>query len=146
MNIKQIKKGSTIIYNDGRPGHTGSKAAVLEVTKQAMVVQFTDRADTTAIRFDNAGWMNYITLASKETKFTFREGKHLPGECVVNGERAERGAAMVGAYSDLSGMPSTDDPCCVQDLISDLLHYADREGMDTSAMLDSARNRWEEER
>lgn len=59
IDSKSIRKGATIIYNDGR----GDAAAiVLSVKPNSMLVQFADRADTTTIRFNDAAWMNYLTL------------------------------------------------------------------------------------
>jgi hypothetical protein len=56
------KIGQALTYNDGRPGHTNHKAVVLNVLSNCFVVQFEDRADTTTIRWDDAGWMRYITF------------------------------------------------------------------------------------
>ncbi len=54
--------GQTLTYNDGRPGHTDQKAVVLNILSNCFVVQFEDRASTTTIRWDDAGWMRYITF------------------------------------------------------------------------------------
>ena len=61
--IDQIKAGGRIVYNDGRPGHSGVSATVLEVYANGMTVQFEDRADTTHIKFSDKGWMEHIELA-----------------------------------------------------------------------------------
>ena len=45
MNREQLaglKAGQTIVYNDGRPGHTDARAVVLEVRPSSMVVSFPD--------------------------------------------------------------------------------------------------------
>lgn len=60
--VDQIKKGGRIVYNDGRAGHSGVFATVLEVDKIGMTVQFDDRADTTHIAFSDRGWMDFIEL------------------------------------------------------------------------------------
>lgn len=60
--VDQIKKGGTIIYNDGRPGHKDVLAKVLAVDKKGMTVQFDDRADTSHIAFSDRGWMDFIEL------------------------------------------------------------------------------------
>ena len=62
--VDQIKKGSRIVYNDGRPGHTGVIAEVLAVDAKGMTVQFEDRADTTRIAFSDKGWMDFIEVAA----------------------------------------------------------------------------------
>lgn len=68
MKINTVKdkviRGAWIEYNDGRPGHAGVKAEVLEVTPHSMIVQFEDRADTTKIEFSDFQWMDHIRLAA----------------------------------------------------------------------------------
>ena len=61
--VDQIKKGGRIVYNDGRPGHSGVFATVIEVDQKGMTVQFEDRADTSRIAFSDLGWMDFIELA-----------------------------------------------------------------------------------
>ena len=61
--VDQIKKGGRIVYNDGRPGHKGVFATVLEGDQNGMTVQFEDRADTSYIAFSDRGWMDFIELA-----------------------------------------------------------------------------------
>lgn len=61
--VDQIKKGVRIVYNDGRAGHSGVFATVLEVDQTEMLVQFGDRADTTRISFSDRSWMDYLELA-----------------------------------------------------------------------------------
>ncbi len=67
MTSNDIKPGQTIIYNDGRPGHQNVSAEVLSVTECAMVVQFSDRADTTTIKFCDRDWMQFITVKPCES-------------------------------------------------------------------------------
>jgi len=65
MNLKvkdQIKKGCRISYNDGRPGHLGAEAIVLNVDSRGMTVQFDDRADTNYILFSDPRWMDFIAV------------------------------------------------------------------------------------
>jgi hypothetical protein len=59
----QIKRGGRIVYNDGRPGHTGVLATVLVVDTAGMTVQFDDRADTNYIAFSDRKWMDFIEVA-----------------------------------------------------------------------------------
>ena len=61
--VDQIKKGGRIVYNDGRPGHSGAVASVLSVDDKGMTVQFEDRADTSYIALSDRGWMDFIELA-----------------------------------------------------------------------------------
>jgi hypothetical protein len=61
--IDQIKPGSRIVYNDGRPGHSGIFADVLSVDSKGMTVQFEDRADITLIVFSDRAWIGLIELA-----------------------------------------------------------------------------------
>jgi hypothetical protein len=64
--IDQIKPGSRIVYNDGRPEHAGILADVPSVDAEGMVVQFEDRADTTRMAFSDRAWMDFIELASED--------------------------------------------------------------------------------
>jgi hypothetical protein len=58
----QVKPGSRISYNDGRPGHEGVEATVLAGDARGMTVQFDDRADTTHILFSDPKWMDFISV------------------------------------------------------------------------------------
>jgi hypothetical protein len=59
----QVKEGFRISYDDGRPGHRGVRAMVLEVTVgHGMLVQFEDRAETSYIRFSDRQWMDFISI------------------------------------------------------------------------------------
>ena len=62
MNASNVKTGMTLVYDDGRIGHRSVKATVISVSAIGMVVQFEDRADTTAIRFADADWMKYLAI------------------------------------------------------------------------------------
>lgn len=63
MLQNQFTAGKEIIYDDGRAGHKGVKAVILEVNNNSMTVQFEDRADTTLILFSEKPWMDFITIA-----------------------------------------------------------------------------------
>jgi hypothetical protein len=59
----RVKVGDRIPYDDGRPGHRGVGATVLDLAEgHGMLVQFDDRADTTYILFSDARWMDFITV------------------------------------------------------------------------------------
>jgi hypothetical protein len=58
----QVKPGSRISYDDGRPGHEGVEATVLAVDGQGMTVQFEDRADTTRVLFSEPRWMDFVSV------------------------------------------------------------------------------------
>jgi hypothetical protein len=64
--IDQIKPGGRIVYNDGRPGHSGIFVDVLSVDAKGMTVQFEDRADRSRITFSDRAWMDFIELTSEE--------------------------------------------------------------------------------
>jgi hypothetical protein len=64
--MDEFTSGREIVYDDGRPGHQGVKATILSADDRGMVVQFVDRADTTAIRFTDDEWMSYITVRPLE--------------------------------------------------------------------------------
>ena len=60
---ERIKKGGSIVYNDGRPGHECVAAVVVAVNEEGMTVLFEDRADTNFIKFSDRQWMDFISLA-----------------------------------------------------------------------------------
>lgn len=65
---QEIKPGMFIVYNDGRVGHTNSKADILAVDSRGMLVQFEDRADTTRINFNDSAWMDHIVFSNPRWK------------------------------------------------------------------------------
>lgn len=59
----QVREGSRISYDDGRPGHQDVRATVLEVTEgHGMLVQFDDRTDRTYILFSEPRWMDFLDV------------------------------------------------------------------------------------
>jgi hypothetical protein len=64
--IDQIKPGSRIVYNDGRPGHSRVFADVLSVDPKGIMVQFEDRADRTRINFSDRAWIDFIELVTED--------------------------------------------------------------------------------
>ena len=62
-HLKSLNAGDVLVYDDGRPGHSGVKAVVLSNHENCVVVQFEDRADTTTIKHDEVGWTNYLKLS-----------------------------------------------------------------------------------
>lgn len=63
--VDQIEPGGQIVYNDGRLGHKGVFATVLEADANGMTVQFDDRADTTRIEFSERAWLEHIEPVRK---------------------------------------------------------------------------------
>lgn len=57
--------GQHLVYDDGGPGHTNSRAEILEVTSRSMLVQFENHASPNLIYFDDLEWMDYITFEVK---------------------------------------------------------------------------------
>jgi hypothetical protein len=64
LNVSNlVKVGRKVSYDDGRPGHRGVQAMVLEVVDgHGMLVQFDDRADTAYILFSERRWMDFLTV------------------------------------------------------------------------------------
>jgi hypothetical protein len=58
--MKSLKTGDILVYDDGRAGHRDVKAVVLSNDKNSLIVQFEDRADTTTIKHDDVGWTKYL--------------------------------------------------------------------------------------
>jgi len=59
---RAIQPGQTLVYNDGRAGHTQAECVVLNVSNNSMLVQFADRADSTAIKFNDSAWMKFLSI------------------------------------------------------------------------------------
>src|SRR5947209_1817369 len=59
-NMRSLNPGDILVYDDGRPGHTGVKAVVLSNHPNCVLVHFEDRADTTTIKHNDAGWTKYL--------------------------------------------------------------------------------------
>jgi hypothetical protein len=62
VNMETITPGTTLTYNDGRPGHTKARARVLSVSEGGLTAQFEDRADTKFIAWDDKAWTEHITF------------------------------------------------------------------------------------
>ena len=60
MKHINCKVGDTLIYDDGREGHKGILCVVVSAGATSMVVQFADRADSTTIKYNDKGWMDYL--------------------------------------------------------------------------------------
>jgi hypothetical protein len=69
MNINYCNPGDTLIYNDGREGHTNRKAVVLEVGQNFIIVQFEDRASSTTIMNHDKAWTDFLSLVLTFPKF-----------------------------------------------------------------------------
>lgn len=57
------------------------------------------------------------------------------GGTYTNADRAHAGAWLVEKYASIPGM---DAECAFRDLLADLMHYADREGIDFWAEVEAA--------
>jgi hypothetical protein len=58
--MKSLNPGDILVYDDGRPGHSGVKAVILSNYSNCLTVQFEDRADTTTIKHDDVEWTKYL--------------------------------------------------------------------------------------
>jgi hypothetical protein len=65
---KTLGAGDRIQYDDGRLGHVGVFATVLEVRPLSMIVQFDDRADMTTIMHWDSMWMDYVKAVGVNPK------------------------------------------------------------------------------
>ena len=63
-----------------------------------------------------------------------------------NEQRADWGAAAVYGFLDATGEPGGVCEDSIRDLIADVLHLADREGLDAMYILDAATRDWQAER
>jgi hypothetical protein len=62
-NVGLLVPGLKLMYDDGRTGHQGITAEVIQVLTDRMIVQFEDRAEATVIRYTDRAWMDYLKLA-----------------------------------------------------------------------------------
>ena len=79
-------------------------------------------------------------------KFGFRADHSVDGDGPTNAKRAAWAEAGVRAFLKASGETEAVDEDSIRDLMADLLHLCDREGVDAQAAVDWALRRWEEER
>jgi len=59
-DVKSLNSGDILVYDDGRPGHSGVRATVLSNGIASLIVQFEDRAETTTIRHNDIGWTEHL--------------------------------------------------------------------------------------
>ena len=84
-------------------------------------------------------------MATKRPRFRFKPNKRSDAECPTNGTLAEWADAGIRGFLDATGEPNCYEDS-IRDLMADLLHLCDREGIDTEAVLASAKFNWECER
>jgi HK97 family phage prohead protease len=59
--MKSLKEGDVVSYDDGRKGHQGAEATVLENGEHFVVVQFKDRAHADTIKHSDTEWTKYLS-------------------------------------------------------------------------------------
>lgn len=80
-------------------------------------------------------------------KFKFRPRKSIDGPGgATNGTRAEWAEEALAVFREDKYPERDDHEAPIMDLISDLLHLADREGLDGEALLEAGRGMWQDER
>ena len=79
-------------------------------------------------------------------KFTFSADKCAFTGDLANGRRAEQAEMGVEAANRHRGEPVRIDEDSVRDLLADLGHLCDREGLDFPALIDTAKKDWRAER
>jgi len=79
-------------------------------------------------------------------KFTFSADKCEFAGGLTNGHRAEQAEMGVEAANRHRGEPVRIDEDSVRDLLADLGHLCDREGIDFPAIINTAKKDWRAER
>jgi len=79
-------------------------------------------------------------------KFTFSAGKCEFTGGLTNGHRAEQAEMGVEAANRHRGEPVRIDEDGIRDLLADLGHLCDREGLDFPAIINTAKKDWRAER
>ena len=80
-------------------------------------------------------------------KIKFNPGKGKNSNCYSNGERAARGQEMINLHPD-SSLPGSEPITNATDVIADLLHWLDSQGVGNKAetILTQAKILWMQER
>ena len=79
--------------------------------------------------------------------FKFNPDLAIDGDgCPTNGTRADWAAAGVAGFLEATGEPGGADVDSIRDLMANLLHLCDREGVDARYVIDRAVKDWEYER
>lgn len=86
--------------------------------------------------------------ARRPARFRFKPNKCVDGKdnSPSNGTRAEWAETAVHAFLGATGEPDDVDCDSVRDLMADLLHLCDRQGIDARALAGTAVADWERER
>lgn len=81
-------------------------------------------------------------------KFAFNSNKQDPDDpdSPRNGRRVEHAEKALDAFLESTGESRNVDEDAVSDLITDLMHYCDREGHPGAKLLTSAKRNWKAER
>ena len=84
-------------------------------------------------------------MATKRPSFRFKPNKRSDAECPTNGTLAEWADAGIRGFLDATGEPNCYEDS-IRDLMADLLHLCDREGVDGHKLLRTVKQDWEYER
>ena len=79
-------------------------------------------------------------------KFKFRPRHRCDGDGPTNAKRAAWAEAGVHGFLAATGEPDVINEDSIKDVLADLLHLCDREGVDGHKLLRTAKHDWEHER
>ena len=92
-------------------------------------------------------WAAVQVLRPVPACFVFDPDLSVDGDgCPSNGTRADWAAAGVAGFLEATGEPGGADDDSIRDLVADLLHLCDREGVDARYVIDQSVKDWEYER
>ena len=92
-------------------------------------------------------WAAVQVLRPVPDCFVFDPDLSVDGDgCPSNGTRADWAAAGVAGFLEATGEPGGADVDSIRDLVADLLHLCDREGVDARYVIDRSVKDWEHER
>ena len=142
-SVEQLKPGTRVRYKDcGYNGWIGGDGDIRTVNAEGKVTDKSGSFVWDAQELIDT-W-DRVQILNEEEPFVFDPDKRIDPDEPTNGERADKAACALEAF--VSQGSCEPDEADIRDLIADLLHLCDRQGIDAEAQLASARSNWQLQR
>lgn len=139
-----LKAGDRVRYSD-EDGFKVGEMSLRKVGKDGnSIVRWDDAILWRPLEEFFSLWQNVEVW--KEDDFVFDPDKRIDPDEPSNGTRAEWAEAALHAFLESTGEADVPDEANIRDLIADLLHLCDRDGIDGEAQVESALMNWRMER